>query len=482
MQVDVLIIGNGIAALSAALNLPDRLDTLLITKATGEGCNSHWAQGGVAAPADENDIPSHIRDTLDAGAGRCDEKAVRRLIEEGLTTIRDLVIQGMPFDRDEKGEILLTKEAAHSRARILHAGGDATGQKIHTFLAGQNRRRVLTGVTVVDLLIENGRCYGACVEQDGVRRNLYAHDTIIATGGFGGLYEVSTNAPGMMGELQGIAADRGCELKDMHFTQFHPTVFTGTDAPQKPLLTEALRGEGALIVDETGRRFLLDADDRGELAPRDVVSRAVYAHRMAGHEVFLDLSGFDAEYFKTRFPTVYGRLVSFGYHPPADRIPISPAFHYAMGGIATDENARVLNTAGLYAVGEVACSGVHGANRLASNSLLEALVFGRIAAQAIAQNPSKNPEKPFGTSGDSLYAAVDSTVIAKIRSILWQYAGIVRTAKGLKTAQNELAALEAAPMGVLMRKSLTTAQAIVDQAIACPISVGAHYLQKENLE
>ena len=480
MQVDVLIIGNGIAALSAAINLPDSLNVLLITKATGEGCNSHWAQGGVAAPADLDDIECHIQDTLQAGAGRCDEQAVRRLVTEGYTVINDLVNQAMPFDRDENGAILLTKEAAHSRARILHAGGDATGQQIHAFLSGLNRRRVLTGVTVVDLLIEEGRCFGATLEQDGVRSNLYAHQTLIATGGFGGLYAVSTNAPGMMGELQGIAADRGCLLKDMHFTQFHPTVFTGTDAIQKPLLSEALRGEGALIVDETGRRFLLEVDDRGELAPRDVVARAVYAHAQAGHEVYLNLRAFEAEQFKARFPTIYGRLSSFGYHPPADLIPISPAFHYAMGGIATDADARVLNVAGLYAVGEVACSGVHGANRLASNSLLEALVFGKIAAQSIGANPDRAPIKHFDIDDDPLYAPVDSTVIAKIRHILWRDAGIVRTQAGLKRAQSELAELKAQPMGRLMSRSLITASAIVDQALACHESVGAHYLTKEN--
>lgn len=478
MQTDVLIIGNGIAALTAAICLPKDKNILLITKATGMGCNSHWAQGGVAAPNGIEDIPLHIKDTLEAGAGACDKNAVEVLISRGYEAIKWLIDLGMPFDKDSSEEVLYTKEAAHSTNRILHAGGDATGQKIHTFLSTQNNHPILTGAIVVDLLIENGKCYGATIVQNDKRFNIYANETIIATGGFGGLYKISTNAPGMMGELQGIALSKGCMLKDMHFTQFHPTVFTGTDALQKPLLTEALRGEGAKVVDENGEEFLIRYDKRRELAPRDVVSRAIFDHLSHDHKVFLDLSHFEANYFAARFPTVTNRLREFGFNPPADKVPISPAFHYAMGGIATDTNGQVLGTKGLYAIGEVARTGVHGANRLASNSLLEAIVFGRLSAQNITQNPNHNEQKEFATTDQKLVGADDAQAITAIREILWNLVGIVRTKDGLKSAEKELAKLESLDLGLLVQNSLITAKEIANQANKEPRSIGAHFLKE----
>lgn len=476
MTVDVVIVGNGIAALTASLNLPKEKNVLLVTKATGTGCNSHWAQGGIAAPNSIEDIPLHIADTLAAGDGACDKEAVEVLINEGYEAIKWLLDLGMEFDKDSNGEILYTKEAAHSTNRILHAGGDATGQRVHRFLSGLKQHKIMTGLTVIDLLIDGGKCYGITV-YDGVDRyNIYADETIIATGGFGGLYKVSTNAPGMMGELQAIAFTRGCKLKDMHFTQFHPTVFTGTPAPQKPLLTEALRGEGAVVVDEKNRRFLFDVDKKGELAPRDVVSRAIFAHINAGHEVFLDLRSFDREWFVNRFPTVSTRLIEHGFNPPSDLVPISPAFHYAMGGIATDTNAKVMN--GLYAVGEVARTGVHGANRLASNSLLEAIVFARVAARSIVSNPNKNDKKEFEVRSEPLTRSDDNKAISQIREIMWNCVGVERTTAGLQEAKERLKKLEKLDLGLNMRHSLITAQQIVKEALACPKSIGAHFLKE----
>jgi L-aspartate oxidase len=478
---DLIIIGGGVAALSAACTLPESMRVLILTKAADEGCNSYWAQGGIAAARDEADIPGHIEDTLAAGAGLCDRTAVERLVREGYQQVRALIEAGMGFDRDQNGQLLYTREAAHGTQRILHAGGDATGRELLRFLAAKNPHPIQTGTTAVDLLIDRGRCYGVSVQTDQGLKNLYAKATLIASGGFGGLYAISTNAPGMLGQMQGVAAHHGLMLKDMHLTQFHPTVFTGTDAPQKPLLSEALRGEGAYIVDENDTRFVCTAHEAGELAPRDIVARSIYAHLQKGHEVYLDMRHFDAKAFKTRFPTIHKSLAAQGYDLPAQKVPIAPAFHYAMGGIATDLEGRVPGMAGLYAAGEVACTGVHGANRLASNSLLEALVFGRLAALAIAKEPAEaiafydfdRPAIPLSLPGDG-------EILAKIRTILWRYAGISRTHSGLKEGLEQIEILMDLPKGWLLALSLESAAAIFKDALASEKSVGAHHLEETN--
>jgi L-aspartate oxidase len=438
------------------------------------------AQGGVACPIDEDDIESHIQDTLIAGAGMCNEEAARALIRNGYAIVRELIELGVPFDRGKDGKLLFTREAAHSKSRILHIDGDRTGLKLHSFLEKRNHIKRVSG-TISDLLIADGVCYGVSALFGGQPMNLYARHTIIASGGFGGLYQVTTSHGAMIGQLHAIAAMRGCRLADMHFTQFHPTALNlENSAPQKPLLSEALRGEGALIEDEDRRGFLADYGEN-ELSPRDKLSRAIFHHQQKGHRVFLNLSRFDEPYFKSRFPAIRALLNDHGYESPYDAVPISPAFHYAMGGIAVDLRAKTLDVQGLYAIGEAACTGAHGANRLASNSLLEALVFGKIAAETIAGDSVHNAPKTFKISSAEQFGADDRACMDKTQKILWEKVGIARAPSKMRQAKEELNELKNMRIGELMKHSLSCAEAIVDQALAMNKSVGAHYVKEESL-
>jgi L-aspartate oxidase len=278
MKYDVIIVGAGVAGLYAAMHIPRTKKVLIINKRETFKCNSFYAQGGIALAIDKEDIPLHIQDTLDAGAGLCSEDAVRVLSESSRAIIDDLIASGFEFDRDKDGNLLYTKEAAHSKERILHAGGDATGRHLHYFLLEQNPHPMLGDARVVDLLIKDGECYGVTVLDHRQSRNIYADNVIIASGGVGSLYEYHTNAPCISADMQGLCVLKGIELADMEMMQFHPTVYVGNNSAQKLLLTEALRGEGATIEDEEGRRFLFDYDERGELASRDIVSKAIYEH------------------------------------------------------------------------------------------------------------------------------------------------------------------------------------------------------------
>ena len=387
IRYDVIIVGAGVAGLYAAMNLPKERKVLLINKRETFKCNTFYAQGGVALSRDEADIPLHIKDTLEAGSGLCDIDAVNVLSENSRKAIDDLIEHGFRFDTDEEGNLLYTKEAAHSCERILHAGGDATGRYMHHFLLQQNTHAMLGNARVVDLLIKDGECYGVTVLEHRKLRNIYAKNVIIASGGVGSLYEYHTNAPCISADMQGLCVMKGIELDRMEMLQFHPTVFVNSNNAQKMLLTEALRGEGATIEDENGKRFLFDYDERGELASRDIVSKAMFHYtKKTGLKSYLAFDNFDEEYFKHRFPNIYKNLRALGYKVPQQRVPISPAFHYAIGGIKTDLNARVPSVKNLYAAGEVASTRVHGANRLASNSLLEGLVFAKRAVNDIMQH------------------------------------------------------------------------------------------------
>ena len=373
--------GAGIAGLYASLNVPSGKRVLIISKDPIWECNTFYAQGGVSTAVDEEDISLHIQDTLNAGAGLCNKEAVEILSRNSLLVIKDLIERGFQFDRDEAGNLLFTKEAAHSRARILHAGGDATGRELHRFLLSQTRAKVMEGVIVTDLLVDGEYCHGVTLRRGEECFNIYGRNVILASGGIGSLYEYHTNSKKISADIQGLALLKGIKLKDMEFTQFHPTVFVYNKRARKYLLTEALRGEGATVIDESGRRFLLDFDKRGELAPRDIVSRAIYRHQRAGHKVYLSFENFNEKFFKKRFPTIYMIFRNLGYNVPHEPVPISPAFHFIMGGIEVDTFSKVKGYKNLYAVGEVACTGVHGANRLASNSLLEGLVFSKRAIE-----------------------------------------------------------------------------------------------------
>ena len=481
MKYDVIIVGAGVAGLYAAMHLPRDKKVLIINKRETFKCNSFYAQGGIALAIDADDIPSHVKDTLDAGAGLCDEAAVKVLSENSKAIIDDLIERGFDFDRDKEGNLLYTKEAAHSKERILHAGGDATGRYMHYFLLQQNPHPMLTDARVVDLLIKDGECYGVTVLDHRECRNIYADNVIIASGGVGSLYAYHTNAPCISADMQGLCVMKGIELADMEMMQFHPTVFVDNDSAQKLLLTEALRGEGATVEDESGRRFLFDYDERGELASRDIVSKAIYDHnKKTGMQTYLSFKNFEHVYFTKRFPNLYKNLQALGFDVPKQRVPISPAFHYAIGGIKTDVNGAVPSVKSLYAVGEVASTKVHGANRLASNSLLEGLVFGKRAVEDILKKQHAKKEVTFEVADEVMSFKEDKEKKNLLRRIMWENVSIVRTKKGLNSALEQINALLKEKIGKLLKFRLLTAREIVLAALARDESIGVHFIKKDD--
>ncbi len=481
IRYDVIIIGAGVAGLYAAMNLPKDKKILLINKRETFKCNTFYAQGGVALARDKADIPFHIKDTLEAGAGLCDTDAVNVLSENSRKAIDDLIAHGFEFDRDENDKLLYTKEAAHSCERILHAGGDATGRYLHYFLLQQNRHAMLGDARVVDLLIKDGECYGVTLLEHRERRNIYAKNVIIASGGVGSLFEYHTNAPCISADMQGLCVMKGIALDRMEMLQFHPTVFVNSTNAQKMLLTEALRGEGATMEDENGRRFLFDYDERGELASRDIVSKAMYHYsRKTGLKIYLNFENFDEEYFAHRFPNIYKNLRSLGYKVPQQRVPISPAFHYAIGGIKTDLDAKVPSVKNLYAVGEVASTRVHGANRLASNSLLEGMVFAKRATDDIMKHIDEPKEDMhFKLEDEVMSLKNDKNIKNQLRHIMWENVSIVRTKRGLNDALETINALLNENIGKLLKFRLLTAKEIVTSALKRSESIGVHTIQEE---
>jgi len=480
IKYDVVIVGAGVAGLYAASQLPSNKKVLIINKRETFKCNSFYAQGGVALARNEADIPLHIKDTLNAGAGLCDEKAVNFLSKNSQSVIQELIKNGFEFDKDEDGNLLYTKEAAHSCERILHAGGDATGRYMHYFLLQQNKHDMLTHVRVVDLLIDDGVCYGVSVLENREVRNIYADDVIIASGGLGSLYEYHTNAPTISADMQGLCVLKGIALENMEMMQFHPTVFVDSTYAQKMLLTEALRGEGAFVEDENGKRFLFEYDKRGELASRDIVSKSIYDYvKKTGTKVYLSFQNFKPEYFSKRFPNIYKNLQSLGFDVPTQRVPISPAFHYAIGGIKTDLHARVPKVKNLYAIGEVASTKVHGANRLASNSLLEGLVFAQSAVDTILTTRSKKKLKTFQIVDEVMSYKDDKTKKDLLRHIMWKNVSIVRTKSGLNEALEQINALLNEKIGKLLKFRLLTAKEIVLFALKRDESLGVHTIIKE---
>ena len=481
MKYDVIIIGAGVAGLYAAMHLPRSKKVLIINKRETFKCNTFYAQGGIALAVDEKDIPLHVEDTIEAGAGLCDEEAVTSMSENSREAIDDLIKRGFLFDSDDDGNLLYTKEAAHSRERILHAGGDATGRYLHHFLLSQNPHPMLGNARVVDLLIKDAECYGVTVLDHRKSINIYAKDVIIASGGVGSLYEFHTNAPCISADMQGLCIEKGIELENMEMMQFHPTVFVNSEFAQKQLLTEALRGEGATIEDENQKRFLFDYDERGELASRDIVSKAIYDYtQKTGLKVYLNCSNFEYHYFTQRFPNIFKNLQDLGFDVPSARVPISPAFHYAIGGIKSNLDGQVDGIKGLYAVGEVASTKVHGANRLASNSLLEALVFSKKAALKILENGREEKNIEFSITKDIMSLKDDKTKKNLLRTIMWENVSIVRTKRGLNDALEQINALLNENIGKLLKFRLLTAKQIVISALSREESVGVHTILEEN--
>ncbi|WP_456431511.1 L-aspartate oxidase [Nitratifractor sp.] len=480
-KYDVIIVGAGIAGLYAAMNLPETMKVLVVCKDIPWECNTFYAQGGMVVALDENDVPSHIEDTLAAGAYHNLREAVEIMSRESLQLREDLLHRGMEFDRDESGNLLYTKEAAHSASRILHVG-DATGRYLHYFMMTHNPHLLQRNTLVYDLLIQNGRCYGVRAMVNYRPTTLYADHVLIASGGIGSLYAYNTNSRTVSADIHGICVEKGIALKDMEFMQFHPTVFVKTPYARKLLLTEALRGEGAYIVDEDGKRFLFDYDPRGELASRDIVSRAIFDYkRKTGKEVYLDFSMFEEKWFKKRFPNITKTFEALGYRLPHDRVPISPAFHYANGGIECDTWGRIPGMKGLFVAGEAARTGVHGANRLASNSLLEAAVYARRAVEAIlGEEPWGDGAPAFEKDYDTqLHREHDKAYKHQLRRIMWKDVGIIRTESGLHEAKNFIYDTKNKEIGRLLELRLNTAAAIVEAALARKEPLGSHYIEKE---
>lgn len=447
---DFLVIGSGVAGLFAALKASEHGRVTLLTKDLLEG-NTRYAQGGIAAAIDSEDSwQEHLADTLQAGAGLCDPEAVAILVQEGPDRIRDLIALGARFDQ-QAGSLALTREGGHRRRRILHAGGDATGREIEQTLARavseHSGIKIIAPAFAIDLLTKGEECYGALAWVDGSLQALLAKATIVATGGVGQVYAHTTNSPLVTGDGIAMAARAGAELMDMELYQFHPTGLKLPGAP-RALITEAVRGEGALLLDQAGQRFMPGRHPLAELAPRDVVARAivqVMAETGTDH-VWLDLRHLQQLDLPNRFPTVFGTCQQYGLDIRYDLIPVSPVAHYFMGGIRINYQGRT-NIRGLYACGEAACLALHGANRLASNSLLDGLVFGhRIAHCAhryrlqLSDQQLLNLEIASSQPGVSQSWSPDQ-VRQQIQQVMWQRVGLTRTAAGLQQAWQELTAL-----------------------------------------
>ncbi|MET8376810.1 L-aspartate oxidase [Streptomyces microflavus] len=457
IDADVVVVGSGVAGLTTALRCAAAgLDTVVVTKARLDDGSTRWAQGGIAAALGEGDTPEqHLDDTLVAGAGLCDEEAVRVLVTEGPDAVRRLITTGATFDTTDSGDIALTREGGHHRRRIAHAGGDATGAEISRALVEAVRSAALHTIEnalVLDLLTDaEGRTAGVSLhvmgegQHDGVGA-VRAPSVVLATGGMGQVFSATTNPSVSTGDGVALALRAGAEVSDLEFVQFHPTVlFLGADSEgQQPLVSEAVRGEGAHLVDAAGTRFMLGQHELAELAPRDIVAKAItrQMHEHGTEHMYLDARHFGARMWEQRFPTILAACRAHGIDPVTEPIPVAPAAHYASGGIRTDLRGRT-TVPGLYACGEVACTGVHGANRLASNSLLEGLVFAERIAADIAQTrpPRTEPAEAAGEGTDEPVALLAPEARTAIQRTMTRGAGVLRSAASLATAAEELEAL-----------------------------------------
>ncbi|PKO54252.1 MAG: L-aspartate oxidase [Betaproteobacteria bacterium HGW-Betaproteobacteria-2] len=502
-EYDVLIIGSGLAGLTLALKVAADKKVCLVSKRGINDSSSNWAQGGIAAVlASDDSIEAHIQDTLTAGAGLCDAEVTRLVAEHGRETVEWLIAEGVPFTREEDDSgFHLTREGGHSHRRIIHAA-DATGHAVQKTLAEKVKEHpnidLMEDHIAVDLItarkvgIEGGECLGAYVldNTSGKVLTIGAQHTVLATGGTGKVYLYTTNPDVASGDGIAMAWRAGCRVANMEFIQFHPTCLYHPLA-KSFLISEAVRGEGGILKLPDGTRFMQEHDERAELAPRDIVARAIdFEMKKRGIDcVYLDISHQPADFVLSHFPTIYRRCMELGIDITKEPIPVVPAAHYCCGGIMTDHIGRT-DLPGLYAIGETACTGLHGANRLASNSLLECLVFGQAAAEDIlAQPPKTIPELPYWD--ESRVTDADEEIIIthnwnELRRFMWNYVGIVRTNKRLARALHRIHMLRDEVHEfysnfrisndlIELRNLLQVAELIVKSAMERHESRGLHY-------
>lgn len=480
---DFIVLGSGVAGLRAAAELAREGRVAVLTKDRLDESNTEYAQGGVAvAMSDDDEISLHFEDTLNAGAGLCDEKAVRTLVEEGPRYITELIEWGAQFDR-HGGALAFTQEAAHSRRRILHAHGDSTGREIVRSLiahAKKNPNIQLTAhAATVGLIVEDNRCVGVRFidPNESLRREMYARAVVLATGGAGQVFAQTTNPSIATGDGMAMAYAAGATMCDLEFAQFHPTALALADAPRF-LLSEALRGEGAILRNHAGEAFAKKYDDRGELAPRDIVARAIVAEMERTRErwMYLDLTHLKADFLRQRFPNIFETCLRYGLDLTKDQLPVSPAAHYVMGGVKTDTRGRT-TLKGLYAAGEVACTGVHGANRLASNSLLEGLVFGARAGSAAIEDslPQPNRSEPSPVEFELSEWRLDQRTKNRVQEIMWLKAGLIRRAEGLRGAVEELSRMAEENVNERTKNFVTLAKLMAEAALWREESRGGHF-------
>lgn len=486
-ETDFIVVGGGIAGLRAAIGLAEAGRVLVVTKQEVTESNTQYAQGGIAvALSDDDEVALHLQDTIDAGDGLVNIEAARVLVEEGPRRIQELIDWGTEFDRSGS-RLSFTREGAHSRSRILHAHGDSTGREIGRALIARARTVPQISFTefefTADLCVADDRVTGVfLLSPDGTRTSVQARAVLLATGGAGQVYSDTTNPSVATGDGIAMAYRAGAAISDMEFFQFHPTALSVPGAPRF-LLSEALRGEGALLLNPARARFMPRYHAMAELAPRDVVARAIVQEIAASNNpratAYLDMRHLDAAILRARFPRIYATCQQYGIDITRDLIPVRPAAHYLMGGIKTDLHGRT-SVSGLYAAGETACTGVHGANRLASNSLLEGLVFGARVAAAMREERGISTDKPCGNSHD--HSSKDAGAFAnQLRHSMWEHAGVVRNRADLEKLRKQIPDWEKSTgegvdrQSIETRNLLTVGALIARSALAREESRGAHF-------
>ncbi len=494
-KADVLILGAGLAGLYTALHIDPSKKIIIACKEALGLCNSYLAQGGIAGEisSDKEVLKKHIEDTVVAVSGAYDLDAITQLVYGAKENLTELINMGVPFDKDEEGNILLTKEGGHSKRRILHAGGDATGRKIMETLIALIQKcdnvTIMENYMTYDLLVDKGVCYGAkLINMENALCNVFATSTIMATGGIGAVYKDSTNAHGASGDGIAVAYRAGAEIRGMEFVQFHPTVFydvTNTIKGQKFLISEAVRGEGAYLLNINKERFMEKYDKRLELAPRDVVSQAILKEmeKTNSEYVYIDARHLGKAFLEKRFPTIYAKCLENGYHMEKDVVPVAPVEHFGIGGIKIDLDGKT-TVKHLFANGECASSGVHGANRLASNSLLECVVFGKKIANFINQLPSTTITILPVTTTDATYERDYHQIRTKVRKVMSEDVFIARTEQGLQNAKQIIDTYyqelqQHITLTVDYYRTLNTvtvAKLIIEAAISRKESLGSHLM------